>query len=468
MEHEELNAKIDAYIDEVWEQVVEDIDTLVRIPSTEDLDHAAPGAPYGEGPAEALKAGVALAEKLGYDATNMDGHIAFADLPGKSDTQIGIIGHLDVVPAGSGWNFEPFQVTRKDGYLIGRGVLDDKGPSVVAMYAMRFFPQHDIELPYTIRMIMGANEESGMRDVAYYREHVADHAFVFTPDADFPVCYGEKGGFDGRFESVPMGGDAMIMDFGGGNATNAVPAEAYAIVKADPSTLVGTDRITVSDASGNARLDAKGIGGHASKPEGTINAIGLIVDYLLENDLCSDEERAFLTLQHDLLSASDGSGVGVKTSDEHFGPLTLIGGTVEKDGDRIVQTIDIRYPTSITADELIEKLGARAKEIGAEFDNTLLMVPFLVEPDSPMIQALLDSFNDATGMHEKPFTIGGGTYAREFTSGASFGPNMPWLDHPDWIAGEHSANEGVSEDMLKSALKIYILTIDRLMKIDFE
>ena len=468
MEHEELNAKIDAYIDEVWEQVVEDIDTLVRIPSTEDLDHAAPGAPYGEGPAEALKAGVALAEKLGYDATNMDGHIAFADLPGKSDTQIGIIGHLDVVPAGSGWNFEPFQVTRKDGYLIGRGVLDDKGPSVVAMYAMRFFPQHDIELPYTIRMIMGANEESGMRDVAYYREHVADPAFVFTPDADFPVCYGEKGGFDGRFESVPMGGDAMIMDFGGGNATNAVPAEAYAIVKADPSTLVGTDRITVSDASGNARLDAKGIGGHASKPEGTINAIGLIVDYLLENDLCSDEERAFLTLQHDLLSASDGSGVGVKTSDEHFGPLTLIGGTVEKDGDRIVQTIDIRYPTSITADELIEKLGARAKEIGAEFDNTLLMVPFLVEPDSPMIQALLDSFNDATGMHEKPFTIGGGTYAREFTSGASFGPNMPWLDHPDWIAGEHSANEGVSEDMLKSALKIYILTIDRLMKIDFE
>ncbi|MEQ3361383.1 Sapep family Mn(2+)-dependent dipeptidase [Raoultibacter massiliensis] len=467
MEHEELGAKIDAYIDEVWEQVVEDIDTLVRIPSTEDLDSAAPGAPYGPGPAEALKAGVALAEKLGYDATNMDGHIAFADLPGKSDTQIGIIGHLDVVPAGSGWNFEPFQVTRKDGYLIGRGVLDDKGPSVVAMYAMHFFPKHGIELPYTIRMIMGGNEESGMRDVAYYREHVADPAFVFTPDADFPVCYGEKGGFDGRFESMPMGDDAMIVDFGGGNATNAVPSEAYAIVKADPSKLAGTDRITVSDANGNARLDAQGIGGHASKPEGTINAIGLIVDYLLEHDLCSEDERAFLQLQHDLLSASDGSGVGVKTSDEHFGPLTLIGGTVEKDGDRIVQTIDIRYPTSITSDELIEKLGSRAREIGAEFDNTLLMVPFLVEPDSPMIQALLDSFNDATGMHEKPFTIGGGTYAREFTSGASFGPNMPWLDHPDWIAGEHSANEGVSEDMLKTALKIYILTIDRLMKLDF-
>ena len=381
MEHEELSMKIDAYIDEVWEQVVEDIDTLVRIPSTEDLDNAAPGAPYGPGPAEALKAGVALAEKLGYDAHNCDGHIAYADLPGKSETQIGIIGHLDVVPAGSGWNFEPFQVTRKDGYLIGRGVLDDKGPSVVAMYAMKFFPQHDIELPYTIRMIMGGNEESGMRDVAYYRERYDDPAFIFTPDADFPVCYGEKGGFDGRYTSKKMGDDAVIFDFQGGDATNAVAAQAFAVVKADAADLKETDRITVSDADGYARLDAQGIGGHASKPEGTINAIGLIVDYLLE--------------------------------------------------------------------------------------NALLMVPFLVEPDSPMIQALLDSFNDATGMHEKPFTIGGGTYAREFASGASFGPNMPWLSHPDWIAGEHSANEGVSEDMLKTALKIYILTIDRLMQLDF-
>ncbi|WP_102379187.1 Sapep family Mn(2+)-dependent dipeptidase [Raoultibacter timonensis] len=467
MEHEELSMKIDAYIDEVWEQVVEDIDTLVRIPSTEDLDNAAPGAPYGPGPAEALKAGVALAEKLGYDAHNCDGHIAYADLPGKSETQIGIIGHLDVVPAGSGWNFEPFQVTRKDGYLIGRGVLDDKGPSVVAMYAMKFFPQHNIELPYTIRMIMGGNEESGMRDVAYYRERYDDPAFIFTPDADFPVCYGEKGGFDGRYTSKKMGDDAVIFDFQGGDATNAVAAQAFAVVKADAADLKETDRITVSDADGYARLDAQGIGGHASKPEGTINAIGLIVDYLLENDLCSTDERTFLELQHKLLSASDGSGVGVKTSDEYFGPLTLIGGTVHMDDGRIVQTIDIRYPTSITSDELIEKLGACADAIGATFENTLLMVPFLVEPDSPMIQALLDSFNDATGMHEKPFTIGGGTYAREFASGASFGPNMPWLSHPDWIAGEHSANEGVSEDMLKTALKIYILTIDRLMQLDF-
>lgn len=468
MEHGEMSAKIDAYIAEVWEQVVEDIDALVRIPSTEDLEHAASDAPYGPGPAEALAAGVRLAEKLGFDAHNLDGHIAYADLPGASETQIGIIGHLDVVPAGSGWDFEPFGVTRKDGYLIGRGVLDDKGPSVVALYAMHFFAEHGIELPYTIRMIMGANEESGMRDVAYYRERFADPAFIFTPDADFPVCYGEKGGFDGCYTSKEMGEDAVIFDFEGGDATNAVAADAYAVVKADAAALQGTDRITVSDADGYARLEAHGIGGHASKPEGTVNAIGLLVDYLLDNNLCSADERAFLELQHKLLSASDGSGVGVKTSDEYFGPLTLIGGTVHMSEGRIVQTIDIRYPTSITADELNEKLGSYAEAIGAAFENTLLMVPFLVEPDSPMIQALLDSFNDATGMHEKPFTIGGGTYAREFSSGASFGPNMPWLTHPAWIAGEHSANEGVSEDMLKTALKIYILTIERLMQLDFE
>lgn len=464
---EELSTAIDSYIDEVWEQVVEDITTLVRIPSTEDLDNATPEAPYGAGPAEALKAGVALAEKLGFDAHNCEGHIAYADLVGASDTQIGIIGHLDVVPAGSGWNYEPFDVTRKDGYLIGRGVLDDKGPSVVAMYAMHFFKEQGIDLPYTLRMIMGANEESGMRDVTYYRERYADPAFIFTPDADFPVCYGEKGGFDGCYTSKAMGSDAKIVEFKGGDATNAIPSEAYVVVRAQAADLKGADRLTISDENGMARIDAKGIGGHASKPEGTINAIGLIVDYLLEHDLCSADERAFLELQHKLLSESDGNGVGVKTSDEYFGPLTLIGGTVDTQDGCIVQTIDIRYPTSITSDELIEKLGSFANELGAKFENTLLMVPFLVKPDSPMIQALLDSFNDATGMDEKPFTIGGGTYAREFTLGASFGPNMPWIENPDWIAGEHSANEGVSEELLRTALKIYILTIDRLMKLTY-
>lgn len=470
MVDEALNAKIDSYIDDNWEQIVADITTLVKIPSFEEPDKAAPGAPYGPGPAEALKAGLELAERLGFEPHNCDGHIGYADIPGESETQLGIIGHFDVVPPGNGWDFEPFEVTRKDGFLVGRGCIDDKGPNVITMYAIKFLVDHyGGKLPYTIRYILGANEETGMADTAYYRKHFDDPAFVITPDADFPVCYGEKGGFDGRITSKPLPADAFILEFEGGSATNAVPSLAHVLVRANAADLKPTDRITVEEKDGNALLTATGIGGHASLPEGTINAIGLLVDYLLEHDLCTEDERAFLQFQHKLLSAYDGSGVGVKTSDEAFGPLTLIGGTVTINKDRqIVQMIDIRYPTSITHEQIIEIIGGEAKKIGATFENTLLMKPFLIDPKSPVIQTLLAGYDEATGTEGKPFTIGGGTYAREFKAGASFGPNMPWLKLPEWAGIEHSANEAANENMLKEAMRIYIITFDKLMKIDLE
>lgn len=466
----ELNAKIDLFIEENWEQIVEDITTLVRIPSFEELDKAAPGAPYGPGPAEALKAGLALAERLGFDPHNCDGHIGYADIAGESETQFGIIGHFDVVPPGNGWDFEPFDVTRKDGYLVGRGCIDDKGPNVITMYAVKFLIEHyGGKLPYTIRYLLGANEETGMADTAYYRKHFDDPAFVITPDADFPVCYGEKGGYDGCITSKALPEDAVILEFEGGSATNAVPSLAHVVVRANPAELKPTDRITVEDKDGNALLTATGIGGHASLPKGTINAIGLLVDYLLDHNLGTPDERDFLQFQHDLLSAYDGSGVGLKTSDEAFGPLTLIGGTVTLNDKReIVQRIDIRYPTSITDKEITAILSKQANAIGATFENTLLMVPFLIDPKSPVIQAMLEGYDEVTGKEGKPFTIGGGTYAREFKAGASFGPNMPWLETPDWAGIEHSANEAASEDMLKQAMKIYIVTFDKIMKLELE
>ncbi|MEG0070970.1 MAG: Sapep family Mn(2+)-dependent dipeptidase [Raoultibacter sp.] len=466
MTDEELSGRIDDYIEKNWEAIIGDIDSLVHIESTEDMAHAADGEPYGPGPAKALSAALDLAAGMGFDAHNCEGHIGYADFPGETEVQIGIIGHMDVVPAGTGWTVEPFQVSRKEGYLIGRGVLDDKGPSVVALHAMKFWKDQGVTFPYTIRFIFGANEESGMRDVTYYREHFADPAFLFTPDADFPVCYGEKGGYDGHWTSKPITA-GVIVELEGGTATNAVPSLAHALVRADASQLTATDAIKVEAEGDKVRLSATGKGGHASRPEGTINAIGLLVDYLLEHDLCNADERAFLALTTKLFVDYYGSGMGVDSEDEHFGKLTAIGGTVHLEDGRLTQTIDIRFPTSITSAQITERLSALGDTVGAEFGNTLLMEPFLVKPDSPMIQALLNAYNEATGEHAKPFTMGGGTYAREFTSGASFGPNRAWVKTPDWVGTEHGPDEGISEELLKSALKIYALTINELMKLKY-
>ncbi len=443
---DDFDAKIDAYIDENWDACLADITSLVEIPSFEETDKAAPGAPFGPGP--------------------LAGYAGFAQLPGASDTQIGIIGHVDVVPAGPGWHFPPFQVTQKDGYLMGRGTLDDKGPLMVCLYALKFWKDQGVQLPYTVRYIFGANEETDLMDVEHYRTAYADPAFIFTPDAYFPVCYGEKGGFNGVITSALIT-DGVIVEFTGGAATNAVPGEASALVRGNASQLPAVAGITITDeGTDTVRIQAQGKSAHASTPEEGKNAIGMIVDYLLANDLCTADERAFLELDQKLLSHTDGSGVGIQASDDHFGALTVIGGTIELKEQRFIQTLDARFPTTTDGDRILAQLRAVAEPVGATVENTLLLPTFLVDPGSPEIVALCGAFNRVTGRDDKPFTIGGGTYAREFTRGSSFGAEMPWIENPEWVGGMHGPDEGESIEQLKTSWKIYALAIGKLLELD--
>lgn len=172
MADEQLKQQVDQYVEEVWENVVEDIRSLVKIESVEDLEAAEPGKPFGPKANEALVTAEDIASRLGLEVTDLDGYIGFGDVPGKSDTYIATIAHTDIVPLGLGWTFPALDVTRKDGYLIGRGVLDDKGPFVLSLYAANFFRRQVEEtgekLPYTLRCIIGNNEETGMGDVPYY------------------------------------------------------------------------------------------------------------------------------------------------------------------------------------------------------------------------------------------------------------------------------------------------------------
>ena len=221
-----LQDAINSYFENHWEDVIADLDVLVRIASVEKLDEGTEKAPYGPGPRAALTAVLEIAECMGFETCDCEGRIGYADMPGESETQIGIIGHVDVVPAGPGWTFPPFEVSRKEGYLIGRGVADDKGPVVVALHALKFWRDRlDTEgrrFPYTVRFLFGANEETNMKDVVYYREHYPDPAFLFTPDAEFPVCYGESGICSGTLSSAPIGGGSVV-ELEGGVAVNAVP-----------------------------------------------------------------------------------------------------------------------------------------------------------------------------------------------------------------------------------------------------
>lgn len=43
---------------------------------------------------------------------------------------------------------------------------------------------------------------------------------------------------------------------------------------------------------------------------------------------------------------------------------------------------------------------------------------------------------------------------------------MPWIEIPEWVGAMHGPDEGISEDLLKEAFRIYVLTLDKLMQLD--
>lgn len=464
----EFLKNIDAWIDSKWEEIVSEIETLVNIPSQEDLEHAGPGMPFGPGPRKALDAGLDLAARLGMDAQCHEGYVGTADYKGLDDSKkICQIAHLDTVPCGPGWTQDPHKMTRRDGFLIGRGTLDDKGPFVIGLYAMRYWHEQGIQFPYTMRMILGSNEETSLRDVEYYNEHFEQPTFLFTPDAEFPVCYGEKGIYQGVFTSGPIA-DGKIVSWRAGEAFNAIPTDASVTVQADLAGLPERSGIALSDnGDGTVTIAAKGKGGHASMPAGTVNAIGMLVDYMLENDTVSPNERRFLELQKALIDDYTGSGVDCAASDELFGDLTIIGGMAWLEDGRLHQSVDSRYPTTFGREQFEQALASVAERYGATYATDNDTEPFYIDPNGEEIQRLIRVYNDVTGEDRTPFTIGGGTYAREFKNAAAFGPEMPWVTYPDWVGPMHGDDEGMSEEQLKLSLKIYIVALNELMRIEY-
>ena len=461
-----LQDAIDSYIENHWADVVADLDTLVHIESVEKLDEATGEAPYGPGPRAALTAALNMAERMGFEVHDCEGRIGYADMLGESDTQIGIIGHVDVVPAGPGWTFPPFEVSHRDGYLIGRGVADDKGPVVVALHALKFWRDRlEVEgrrFPYTVRFLFGANEETNMKDVAYYRERYSDPAFLFTPDAEFPVCYGESGICSGTLSSAPIS-EGVVAELEGGVAVNAVPGQAWVRLICDTSALQPTGKVEVEQVEGGAIVRANGKPAHASTPELGENAIDILAAYLLENDVLSEDEKTFFEMARKVTAHYDGTGLGIAATDEHLGDLTSVVGKAWIEDGRICFSIDFRYPTTTTSTSIEKRVNEVASASGASFIMQHDKVPFLMDPSSPAVKALLDAYNEVTGEHAEPFTMKGGTYARVFTTGVSFGPEKPWEPKPEWVGGMHGPDEGIREDLLKQAFGIYVCTIQKLM-----
>ncbi len=456
----QLRQDIDRFVAENETRIFEDIARLVAINSVEG--EAKPGMPFGEGPARVLAEGLKLAEELGLEAVNCENYIGYAQI-GEGEDYLATITHLDVVPVGEGWKEDPFTMREREGWIIGRGVMDDKGPSVLCLYALKYLKERNIPLRYPVRALLGANEETGMGDVEYYLAHNKAPLFCFSPDANFPLCNGEKGITRGRLiAKVPM---ENIVDIRGGFVSNAIPDKAEARIRADkvePAPGLTVER----EEDGLWHLTAAGIGGHASLPEGTVNAIGVLVNAILDQNLAGGEEAKYLRAVADLCGHPDGSGVGVQADDGLFQPLTIVGSMIGVAEGRMVQTYDSRFPTNTSGAQIAAIIGERyagVLEVEADRDAP----PFYMSLDKPEVQVCIRAYNDITGENAEPYTIGGGTYARDFPNAVSFGPEHPERPAPDFAGPIHGVDEAASKDWLLEALKVYILALIELEKLAF-
>ena len=458
-------ASIDAFAEQNRDNILRDITRLVAVPSVEGTPE--PGAPFGAGPRAALDKALEIAAELGLETYNAEGYIGWAQTGPIAGGQkyLATITHTDVVPEGNGWDADPYTVRVRDGWLLGRGVSDDKGPGILCLYALKYLKDSGIELKYPVRALLGTNEETHMHDVDYYAAHYPMPAFCFTPDAEFPVCNGEKGGFNGEIVS-PRLENGVILDFQGGVARNAVPDRAFCTVRVAPDAIECTEGVTKEAGENGATvLRGQGKSGHAAMPAGTVNAISLLVDCLLHNHIGTEAEQAYLRVLQKLHAATDGSAVGIAADDGLFDPLTIIGGTIGQEDGVIRQSFDCRYPTNTDP----EKMTAALEQVcgtAAHLENLTSRVPFYIAADSPAIQTLINTYNEVTGEQQTPFTMGGGTYARHFPYAVSFGPEHTDVAIPAFAGPMHGANEGAPFEKLIEALKIYILALLRLQDVE--
>ena len=172
-----LRNDIDRFVAENEKQIFDNIARLVAIDSVEG--ERAPGMPFGPGPDRALKEALKLSEELGLKAVNCENYMGYAEI-GEGEDYLATITHLDVVPVGDGWAHDPFTMREREGFIIGRGVMDDKGPAVLSLYALKYLKDKNVPLRYPVRALLGANEESGMGDVTYYLEHYKAPLFCFS------------------------------------------------------------------------------------------------------------------------------------------------------------------------------------------------------------------------------------------------------------------------------------------------
>lgn len=456
-----LSAWIDAHAD----QIIAETQAVLRIASVSDAATIAAGAPFGRAVADALDHTLGLCARLGMATENFGGYAGHATF-GTGNEIAAMLGHLDVVPAGSGWTRDPWGGAVDNGYLWGRGASDDKGPTFAALWGAKAVLDSGAKLSRRIRLIFGCDEESGWQCMAHYFGVAGQPrpTVAFTPDAFFPLVHAEKGSFTAVAEKIVEESHSplRVVAFRSGLRANMVPGEAAATLAGEAGALGGVahvlaavENITVEQTGdGLLIVRARGKGAHGSTPEQGVNAALVLLRALSASGSSFDDlahgDAAWMT---DLArrGAPDGATLGIGGRDALAGPLTSNLGVVMLESGTVRATFNVRYPPTWNGDETIERFQASLAQTGWRVLEPSHTPPLYVPLDQEPVKTLLRVYREHTGDMTPPATMGGRTYATTVAPvGVAFGAAMP--GDPETA---HQADERFAVERLLQCAKIY-------------
>lgn len=474
------------YILENKQNIIGGICDLISFPSI-STECSNPNMPFGKACSDSLKYFLRLAESLGFKTKNVDGYCGWAEF-GSGDTLIGIVGHLDVVPAiEEDWNFSPFTATINKNRIYGRGAIDDKGPVIASLYAMKavmdYYNDNNLQFNKRVRIIVGLNEEKDWKCIDYYKEHEEIPSFGFSPDSDFPCIYAEKSVLSlmlsDKISNIKLNSRNMFTNSNSPiiiesidcnqNAINVVPKFCSVILNIKDNKIMQNviditkkiidkynydiDLYKIDDY--HFKLSSYGTASHSAHPELGVNAISKLIVVL--NDLFISYNISFPLFNDFCKLIGDdylGTGLNINVKDES-GHLTLNTSQLYIEDNKINIGINLRIPVHTEPKNVINIFKRKFK---CEVSVLRLQPSLYIEKENKLIQILCSVFNETCNTNLKPVAIGGATYARAFPNFVCFGMNFP--GDKDMC---HQVDEFIDIDKLILSTNIYAKAIYSLL-----
>jgi len=457
-------SKIDRLIEEVTEQLANDTIMLVNICS--EQGEPLPGAPFGKGPRQVLDKVLEMGKNGGFYVKDHGvGVVSIA----MEDTQpdLGIWLHGDVVPAGSGWTYPPYDATRYKNCIIGRGVTDNKGQLAAIWNLFVIFKKLGIKLNYNPAIYVGSNEESGMYDMTGTQGNPDAKGFAnvctpprlsLVPDSGFPISHGARGMTSFRVRSkTPLHGFTLT----------AGQKENPGLATADFDSTDILKELCECEINGNT-VTAFSPPQHTSRPDPKGNMITKLTSALLDAGIVPQEDRHILEFFRVISLDTEGKALGIYQQSKEMPCTTVYAQSIDcKDGYCELE-MRVRFPIEITYEKIRETMKTLCEEKGFDLIETYAHPPYLYDKGSQIVQTLTEVSRSVTGDDKEPY-ITGSTYAHYLPNAYAFGTdgNLIPEEFPQGHGGAHSIDEVVSLDRLKRAMRIYARALLALNDMDW-